>query len=76
MQWTYQITAASRPLVLRRLVQLFDQQSLTISSLKLALLDNSVRIDLTVEVEPELARRLEASLHNQIDIRSVELLAS
>jgi acetolactate synthase small subunit len=75
MQWTYQITAASRPRVLMRLVQVFDQQSLVISSLKLALLDDCVRITLTVEVEPELARRLEAKLHHQIDVQTVELLA-
>lgn len=76
MQWTYRITAASRPLLLRRLVQLFDQQSLVITSLKLSLLDHAVQIDLTVEVEPELARRLHAKLYHQADVKEVELLAS
>jgi acetolactate synthase regulatory subunit len=75
MQWTYQITAASRPRVLMRLVQIFDQQSLVISSLNLALLDNRVRIDLTVEIEPELAQRLQAKLYHQTDIQNVDLLA-
>jgi hypothetical protein len=75
MKWTYQITAASRPRVLIRLVQLFDQQSLVIRSLELALLDNRVRINLTVEVERELALRLQAKLYHQMDIENVDLLA-
>jgi acetolactate synthase regulatory subunit len=75
MKWTYQITAASRPRVLMRLVQLFDQQSLVIRSLELALLDNRVRISLTVEVERELALRLQAKLYHQMDIENVDLLA-
>ena len=75
MKWIYQITAASRPRVLMRLVQLFDQQSLVIRSLELALLDNRVRINLTVEVERELALRLQAKLYHQTDIENVDLLA-
>jgi len=58
-----------------RLVQLFDQQSLVIRSLELALLDNRVRISLTVEVERELALRLQAKLYHQMDIENVDLLA-
>jgi acetolactate synthase small subunit len=75
MQWTYQITAVSKPRVLMRLVQLFEQQSLVIHSLRLALLDDHVKISLTVEVEPELAHRLQAKLYHQIDIQDVDLLA-
>ena len=71
MQWTYQITAASRPRVLMRLAQVFDQQSLVISSLTLALLNDYVKITLTVEAEPELAHRLKAKLYNQTDILEV-----
>jgi hypothetical protein len=58
-----------------RLVQIFDQQSLVIRSLELALLDNRVRISLTVEVERELALRLQAKLYHQMDIENVDLLA-
>jgi acetolactate synthase small subunit len=76
MEWTYQITAASKPRVLMRLVQLFDQQSLVIHSLQLALLENKVQIKLTVEVEAELAKRLQAKLYHQLDIQNVELLAA
>jgi hypothetical protein len=75
MRWTFQITAASRPRVLMRLVQVFDQQSLVIRSLELVLLDNRVKINLTTEVEPELARRLQAKLYHQVDIEDVELRA-
>ena len=73
MQWTYQITAASRPRVLMRLVQVFDQQALIISSLQLALCDDRVKITLTVDVEPELAHRILAKLYNQTDIQTVDL---
>ena len=73
MQWTYEITTASRPRVLMRLVQVFDQQRLTISSLKLALLDDQVKIAVTVEVETELAYRIQAKLYSQTDIQNVDL---
>jgi acetolactate synthase small subunit len=73
MQWTYHITAASRPRVLMRLVQIFDQQSLAISSLTLALVDDRVQIRLTAEIEPELAHRILAKLYNQTDIQHVDL---
>lgn len=76
MKWTYQITAASRPRVLMRLVQIFEQQSLAICSLQLALLDNHVKITLTAEVEPPLAHRIQAKLYHQSDIQQVELIAA
>jgi acetolactate synthase regulatory subunit len=75
MRWTYHITAASKPRVLMRLVQVFDQQSMTISSLELALLNDSVSITLTVDADRELADRVRAKLYNQIDIRDVDLYA-
>jgi hypothetical protein len=75
MQWTYRITAASRPRVLMRLVQVFEQQSLAIRSLELALLDNRVKINLTVEVESALAHRIQAKLYHQLDIHQVDLMA-
>ncbi len=76
MTWTYQITAASRPRVLMRLMQLFEQQSLVIRTLELALLDSRVKITLTVEVESALAHRLQAKLYQQLDIEQVELVAA
>jgi acetolactate synthase regulatory subunit len=75
MEWTYQITAASKPKVLMRLVQVFDQQSLVIRSLELALLDNSVKINLTVDADTALAHRIQAKLYHQLDIQNVDLLA-
>jgi hypothetical protein len=74
MQWTYQIIAASRPRVLMRLVQVFDQQFLVIRSLELALLDDRVKISLTVTAEPELAHRVRAKLYNLMDIHDVDLM--
>ena len=73
MLWTYQITAASRPRVLMRLVQVFDQQCLVIRSLTLSLLDDHVSIAVTIEVEPGQAHRVRAKLCNQIDIQNVEM---
>jgi len=75
MEWTYQITAASKPRVLMRLVQLFDQQSLVIRTLELALLDNSVKINLTVDADAALAHRIQAKLYHQLDIQEVDLVA-
>lgn len=73
MRWTYRITAVSRPKVLMRVVQVFDQQSLVIRSLQLALLDDCVDITLIVDAEHELAQRVQAKLSNQIDVRNVDL---
>jgi hypothetical protein len=57
-----------------RLVQLFDQQSLVIQTLQLALLDNHVQINIVTDANPELALRLQAKLYHQVDIQNVELL--
>jgi acetolactate synthase regulatory subunit len=75
MHWTYQITAASQPRVLPRLVRLFEQQPLVIRAVDLALLDRSVKISISVDAEPELARHLQARLYHQDDVQHVELLA-
>jgi hypothetical protein len=60
--WTYCITAAPQPRVLARVVQLFDQQLLTLTTLILTQGPETTSILLTVEVEPALARRLHAKL--------------
>lgn len=73
MRCTYQITADSRPRVLMRVVQVFDQQSITISSLELTLLEDRVRITLTVDVDRAHADRVRAKLYNQTDIVDVDL---
>ena len=75
MNWTYQITAASQPRVLPRLVRLFEQHPLVIRALDLALLDRSVKISISIEAEPELAHHLQAKLYQQDDVQQVELLA-
>jgi acetolactate synthase regulatory subunit len=73
MHWTYQITAASKPRVLPRLVQLFAEQSLAIRALDVALLHQSAQINITVETDSELAQHLKAKLGHQADVRQVEL---
>ena len=73
MQWTYEITTATKPRVFMRLVQVFDQQLLTISFLKLTLFDDHTRITLTVDVDTELAYRIQTKLYNQADIQDVDL---
>jgi hypothetical protein len=75
MHWTYQITAVSQPRVLPRLVHLFEQEPLVIHSVDLALLDRSVKISISVEADPGLARHLQARLYHQADVQDVELLA-
>ncbi len=74
MHWRYQITAASQPRVLPRLIQLFEQQLLVIRAPDLALGDRSVTTNITVEADSELAQRLQAKLYHQIDVQQVELI--
>ena len=73
MEWTYEITASSKPKVLMRLVQVFDQQLLTISSLHLIQSEDHVKITVTVGVETKLAYRILAKLYNQVDVQDVDL---
>lgn len=75
MHWTYRITAASKPRVLPRLVQLFAEQSLAIRALDVALLHQSAQIDIAVETGSEGAHRMKAALDHQADVRLVELTA-
>jgi acetolactate synthase small subunit len=74
MHWIYQITAASKPHVLPRLVQFFAEQSLAIRSLDVALLHQSAQIKIAVETEPEVAHRLQDKLAQQAEVRQVELI--
>ncbi len=73
MLWTYQISAAPKPRVLARVVQLFDQQLLTVSRLTLTQDDETVAILVTVAVEAALAHRLHAKLFHVQDIEQVHL---
>lgn len=73
MHWTYRITAASKPRVLPRLVQLFAERSLTIRSLGVALLHQSAEIHITVQTDSDIAHRLKAELDHEADVREVEL---
>ncbi len=73
MQWTYRITAASRPKVLMRVTQVFDQQLLSMRELKLADADGIVTIHIHVDVAADLAHRIQAKLYSQLDVCNVDL---
>ncbi len=75
MQWTYKITAASRPKVLMRVAQVFDQQLHSMSELMLADVDGTVTIHINVDVSADLAHRIQAKLYSQLDVRNVDLAA-
>jgi hypothetical protein len=74
MQCTYKIIAHNQPRVLARIIQLFDQQLLTLHSLVFKRLANEVHLTVTIECEPARTDRLAAKLHSQLAIHSVELL--
>ena len=76
MVCTYKITAHARPRVLARTIQLFDQQPLITRALIFERLNDELHIRVTIECELALAHRLEAKLHHQLDIHSVELLTN
>jgi glycine cleavage system regulatory protein len=73
MEWTYKITAASRPRLLMRIAQVFDQQLLSMRELKLADVAGVVTVQINVEVSADLAQRIQAKLYSHTDIRKVEL---
>ncbi|QHN02309.1 hypothetical protein FTO74_02170 [Granulicella sp. WH15] len=75
MEWKFQLTAAARPRVLSRVMQLFDQQSLNVRSLVFTQTAEVIVIQALVEVEAALAQRLQAKLYRQIDLREVMLTA-
>ncbi|MCU1222650.1 MAG: hypothetical protein JWQ42_743 [Edaphobacter sp.] len=75
MQWTYTIAAEPRARILTRVVQLFDQQMLSLRSLVLEETDAAVHLAITVEAEPHLAQRIQAKLYKQFGISSVDLAA-
>ncbi|HTD95492.1 MAG TPA: hypothetical protein VK627_01130 [Edaphobacter sp.] len=75
MQWAYTIAAEPRARILARVVQLFDQQRLSLRSLVLEETDTAVHLTLTVEAEPHLAQRIQAKLYHLYGISSVDLAA-
>ncbi|MDQ2832573.1 MAG: hypothetical protein M3Y50_02305 [Acidobacteriota bacterium] len=56
-----------------RLIQVFDQQSMTIRSLELMHCDDCIKITLTVDADRARADRVRAKLYNQTDIITVDL---
>lgn len=74
MEWTYKISAAARPRVLMRIVQVFDQQMVSMSRCVLVELGGTLDIVVTAEMDAELAQRIHAKLHKQMDLTSVDLI--
>jgi hypothetical protein len=71
--WTYRITAAARPRLAMRVVQIFDQQLLEVDSFNLAREDAVTTIRIAVRCEEPLARRIHAKLYRLTDLVHIEL---
>lgn len=76
MKWTYTITAESRPRLLMRVAQVFDQQSLLMRSLQLTQSSDHAVLHITIEAPELLARRIHAKLYHHTDIREIKLFGS
>ncbi len=75
MKWTYQISATARPRVLERVAQVFEQQMIAMQRLVLEEFQGKLAMNITVEVEEDLARRVHAKLYKQIDVLHIDLMA-
>lgn len=75
MEWTYTIKAISRPRVLMRVAQVFDQQMVAMRECRL--IDTGIALEITVTIEAEeyLARRMHAKLYKQQDMEQIDLIA-
>ena len=76
MQWTYQIVTTPQPRVLARVLQLFDQQRITVQTLVLTQTEVDIRIRLSAKIEPALASRLRTKLLDLLAIEDVQLETS
>ena len=74
MKWTYQISAAARPRVLERIAQVFEQQMISMQRLVLEQSQGKLAMNITVEVEEGMARRVHAKLYKQIDVLDIRLM--
>jgi hypothetical protein len=75
MEWTYTITAASRPRVMMRIAQVFDQQMVPMRQCLLLESGQGLDISITIDVEEELALRIHAKLYKQQDVENISLAA-
>ncbi|MCU1320876.1 MAG: hypothetical protein JWM43_525 [Acidobacteriaceae bacterium] len=74
MEWTYTINALSRPRVLMRVVQVFDQQMVPMRECRLIESGNSLRITVIIDAGEDLARRMHAKLYKQLDMEHIDLV--
>jgi hypothetical protein len=75
MEWTYRISAAARPRVLSRVVQVFDQQLVSMRRCSLEEVRDLLELVITVDIEHDLALRIHAKLYKQLDLLQIDLVA-
>jgi hypothetical protein len=75
MEWTYRISAAARPKVLSRVVQVFDQQLVSMCRCSLEEAGELLELVVTVDIEHDLAQRIHAKLYKQLDLLHIDLVA-
>ncbi|CAN5704811.1 hypothetical protein BH10ACI4_BH10ACI4_08340 [soil metagenome] len=75
MEWTYTINALSRPRVLMRVVQVFDQQMVNMRECRLIESGDSLRITILIDASEDLARRMHAKLYKQLNMEHIDLVA-
>jgi acetolactate synthase regulatory subunit len=75
MEWTYRISAAARPKVLMRVVQVFDQQLVAMRRCSMEEAGNLLELSITVDIEQGLAQRIHAKLYKQHDLLHIDLIA-
>lgn len=75
MECTYMITADSRPRLLMRIAQVFDQQLLSLRELRLSVVDGVTTVYIHVDATPDIAHRIKAKLYSHNDIHEVHLVS-
>jgi acetolactate synthase regulatory subunit len=73
MEWTYRIKAEVRPRVLMRVAHVFDQQMLSMRRCVMEERSDVADLEITVDAEEELVRRVHAKLYKLLDLLEIEL---
>ena len=76
MEWTYRISAAARPKVLMRVVQVFDQQLVTMRRCSMDEVGELLELSVTVDIEHDLAQRIHAKLYKLHGLLQIDLIAA
>jgi hypothetical protein len=75
MEWTYRISAAARPKVLMRVVQVFDHQLVAMRRCSLDTAGELLELEIAVDIEQQLAQRIHAKLYKKLDLLQIDLIA-